>query len=540
MAVKKIRALINSATFPMLYRHAGRSVLDNVDLNARMPGAFYGSAENAEFGVPQMIYCENVLPFAKGISSVGYREYATAHTDDTVFFDQALILRDPDENIKLLVPALGRDMLYDVQTATWVQNSATLAQVDLVTRAYVNGETYICYEGLRVSKYNHSLGILEDVSLILPPGYTQADIRGIGGASNYLLLFTDLEILWCSPLNVLDFNDIDRGAGGQIPTDLKGRITCIIETDGGFIIYGARNAIAATFTNNAGAPFSFKEIPNCGGVQNSDRVTGSVGGGHFAWTSAGLQMISRTSAQTFAPDVIDFLTGQAEESWNASTREVEYTELVVPHAVKLNYVAGRYLFVSYGPGSNNFGAALVYDTSLSRWGKIVKDHSDIFAYPYPASTGQLLYSELVGTYAELGVSTYADLGINRTNVSGPRMGIALLGVDGTITQLVLNTIEATAEAVAIFGHFQSDRGALITVHKVETENLKNTAAAKVSLLLSESGAERSWSQQMTLASSTSVLRSYHARVTAENADIVVEGAFILTGLMLELTRHGSR
>ena len=78
MANKLVKLLLNAAQFPFLSLHQSNSLTEPSDLAPRMPGTFYGSRENADYSVPQLIYCENVLPFAKGLYSVGFSSIAPA------------------------------------------------------------------------------------------------------------------------------------------------------------------------------------------------------------------------------------------------------------------------------------------------------------------------------------------------------------------------------------------------------------------------------------------------------------------------------
>lgn len=771
MAVKTVRALINNADFPFAYTYAGRTVLDLTDLNARMPGSFYGSQENVEYGVPQLIYCENILPYAKGIFSVGFGQQAQpysikqyfgasiaddpdfgacalllyfdgadnsttlvdsspspvtftvygdakiaadiklagsgagkfdgvldawdaplpaklqirtnmftiegaayltglgvnrhfiqlgdsgaaggfairvgatnqleiidiggagytlggnvsftagtmirwavtrdaagtirgfingtllnnpwvahgvdyaqstaerltisgpgylmagrlddirvyngvckyvadyamppliSYTLDSTAFNQAIILRDSAENLTLFSPGNGQNYTYKHSTDTWSAHSAFTFTGELVTRAYVNGRTLICYEGTKVIEYNAATDTFSTLTLILPAGYTMADIRGIGSAQNYLLAFTKLEVLWCSPLNILDFSDIDRGAGGQIPTDIKGQITALLSVSGGFIVYTARNAIGATFTNQAAAPFVFSEIKNAGGVNSFERVTADAHeSGHYAWTSVGMQKISLQAAIPFAPQLTDFLVGQNYETWNPTTKEVELSEIGSAYSVRVNYVAGRYVVISYGQERNKFDAAFFFDVALQRWGKVVISHSDVFMYPYPTSAGNFFYDDLsTYFYDDLGENTYDDLDVVRVQVTPPKHGIAFLQNDGSIYILATDFTQSSSQGVAIFGHFQATREAKVTLQGFQLEGTGfDVVEPTVTVLASQWGMDRTWTYAQGVDNQTTNWRRYACRITGENVDIALEGNFVLSGLMANVGNHGYR
>lgn len=541
MPVKKIRALLNAASFPPTYRYAGRSIIDNNDLNARMPGIFYGAKENADFGIPQLLFCENVLPFAKGLFSVSFGDLVAAHTPATTLMDQAIVLRDADENLTLFVPAKGANYVLSHTTGLWTSKSPFSFTGELVTRAYVNGRTFVLYEGVKLVEYDAGTGILNTIALTLPVGYTIADIRGIGGAQNYLLLFTDLEVLWCAPSNILDFANTDGGAGGQIPLDLKGKITALLPVPGGFIVYSQRNAVGASYTDDATRPFVFREITNSGGVPNYERVTAEANErGHFAWTSSGLQKISLQAAETFSPEITDFLVGENYEVWNPTTKQVDLTEINGAFSVKMGFVASRYLIISYGQERNQFDGALVFDVVLERWGKLVLTHCDVFMYPYPAVGGDYFYDDLPGFYADLGENTYDDLDVVRVQVTPPKRGIAFLKNDGSVSLLNTDFTQTGANGVILIGHIQSDRASQITCHRVETENLKSEGSPVVSLLLSEEGTDFERVSTLTLSDSSDRWRKYDCREVGESFDVAIEGNFVLSGLYLDVARHGYR
>lgn len=541
MAVKRIRALINAASFPFTYGHTGRSVTEIQDLNARMPSAFFGSPENAEFGVPQIIYAENVLPFAKGIFSVGFAQQAAAASPAYEYFDQAIVLRDASENLNLMVPAGGQNYIYHHDTGLWDTHSTFAFAHDLVTWANVNGRTFVCYEKEKILEYDPNTNTFSNVAITYPSGFSIANVRGIGGAQNYLLFFTDIEIYWSSALDITNFADLDHGAGNQTPTDLKGKITCILPLPGGFIAYTARNAVGATFTNVAASPFAFKEVDNSGGVPSRERVASDANeSGHYAWTSNGLQKLTLKRADPFAPDVTDFLVGNIWEQWNSTTKEVEQSEIGSAFSVKMNYVAGRYVVISYGQERNGFNAALVFDVALGRWGKLLIDHCDVFMYPYPTMDGDFFYDDLVGTYNSLGENTYNDLDVVRLQVTTPKQGIAFLTRTGEIYILTLDFTQSTNSGVAIFGHFQETRNNKITAQWIETEGLKDSGTPTVSLLVSNDGTDRTYAVTIPLTSSTAKFKQYNCRNTGENFDIAIEGSFVLTGLLMGVTRHGAR
>ena len=72
----------------------------------------------------------------------------------TSVFDQAITLRDADENNFLLCPAGGQNYIYRGNVGAWVSANPISAEGKQVSRAYVNGRTFICYAGLGIYEYD--------------------------------------------------------------------------------------------------------------------------------------------------------------------------------------------------------------------------------------------------------------------------------------------------------------------------------------------------------------------------------------------------
>ena len=539
MAAKTIQIPINAASFPFIHAQASRTVAESTDLAPRMPGAFYGSITNAEFSVPQLIYCENVMPAAAKLFSVGYGTQVDSITPAVTDFDQVIILRDVNERQFVFSPGGGKNYLLDPNTNTWSSLSPFTFTQTLVTHAYVNGRTFVCYEKTKILEYDSGTGLLNTVTLTLPGGVTISDIRGIGGASNYLLLFTDLTVYWSTPANVLDFANVDQGAGQQTPTDVKGQITALMACPGGFIVYTARNAVGATFTNNAAAPFIFREIGNAGGIPTWERCTTSIDGpaGHYVFGTAGLQKVTLAGAETLHPEATDFLTGNQYEVWNSVTKSVDLSVVSTSFSVKMAFLTNRYLVISYGVKRFEFDDALVLDTALNRWGRLHITHTDCFMYAYPTMSGSYFYSELPGLYTDLGELTYEELDTPVILDSPPKRGIAFLGSNGQVRILATDFAQSSASGVAIFGRLQQNRQRLTTLTGLEVDGIRS---GSVTLLPSETGLSRDAAVAMTLAEKVGDYARYEALETAKNFHIAVEGAFLLSNLQARVMNHGYR
>lgn len=540
MGTKTVKVPLTNASIPTAYEQVSRSTVDNQDIVARLPGFFSGDVSNVDFGVPEVVYAENVMPFAKGIYSVGFAKQNSAAGAITTC-DRHIPLRDIDENITAYLPANGANYVYDPATDTWTSKNPFTFNGSLITRAYVNGRTFICFEQNRIIEYDVNTGVFNTISLTYPVGLSINNVRGIGSASNYLLLFTDFTVYWCAPGNLLEFADMNQGAGNQTPIDIKGQITAILNVAGGFIIYTAKNAVGATYTNNAATPFIFKEVTNAGGVASWEQITPEADDtGHYVYGTNGLQFVGLNRAVTVFPEISDFLVGGQAESWNSTTKTVDKVVSAPPFYVKLSFLAGRYLVVSYGIGTTTtLQHALIYDTALKRWGKVRIDHTDAFTYGYTVGTGAYDYDDLPWTYDAI-PGDYASLGLLFLAVTPPKQGIAFLKSNGEVWIMVPNFVHTGDTAVVILGRFQQRHGRKTTVHAIELDGLKSSPAPAVTLLGGANGYQRDSTTTMSLAETDSNYYKYTQRTTTENFDIAVEGTFVLSTVLVTVSMHGSR
>jgi len=538
---QRFRGALNAAQFPLVSTLQGRTVVQpQLDNNVRTTQAFYGTAESADYSIPQLLYCENVFPTAEGLMSVGFTPIIPALVGASLF-DQAITLRDEDENNFLFAPAGGLNYIYTANAGVWVSTNPIDGAVGRqVSRAYVNGRTFICYQGLGI--YEYVSGAFTKLALT---GIAEATIDGIGGSNNYLVAFADIIVYWSSLINPTDFApSITTGAGFSIPQDVKAKITAIVGTAGGFIIYTAKNAVAAVYTNNIRAPFTFKEIANAGGLLTYEQVTGdSSSGPQYAWTTGGLQMITTQKSEPVSAEVNDFFAGKLYETWNATTKQlVQVRTSLNDFAVKITYIGSRFLVLSYGFSTSGiYSYALILDTTLKRWGKIKLDHVDCFNYPYPNLFGDLAYDDL-GTvsYDDLGSTSYDDLSLGLTSVQPSKRTIGFLQADGAVQILVADYSKDANSGVAIFGKFQLIRARMMTMQRLDIECVICAGGATVNLLTSLDGKNLATVDVMQLLGTSLDTQRYAKRRTGINFAVVVEGSFALTSYMLEVTAEGDR
>lgn len=471
-----LRANISSAEFPFVSDIFGRTVIvKNLDFTTPGPTFFSGTQESVELGVPQLLYCHNVMPTDTGFQSIDFSPEIEAAVDHENSFDLCYTLRDADENIFLFSPARGNNWIYKANNGRWVQASPISSwNGRYVTRSYINGRTFVCYEKFGFFEYDPTT---DQMNALTFTGLTVGDVLGICSSNNYNLAYTKDTIFWSSLVDETDFvASLSTGAGSAIPQDIKGEIVTILPISGGILVYTTKNVIAGFYTNNARFPFSFKEISNGGGLANPEHATFETAlGTHYAWTTAGFQKLTTTSAETIFPSATDFLAGRIFEDFDTETQQFTIEELTRRIKVKLTFIESRYLIASYGKLTGIYTHALVYDTVLKRWGKLKITHVDCFYFVQPNVFGEKSYEAYTGfTYADWEGTSYAQLSERQNSIPLPKATIGFLQSDGTVVTLNFTNESLATDSVAFFGKYQLTRMSNIGIQQVELENPENT------------------------------------------------------------------
>lgn len=590
MPMQRFKLALNQSRFPMNPSDAPRAaLLPQLDVAPRSASrAFFGSEENADFDVPQILYGENFVPVAQGVKSVSYTEVVNG-IDGAIDFDQVFPLRDEDENQVLFSPSNGKN--YVLTAGVWTSHPLaalwaaevpplylSTASIDTpasaqVNRAYVDGKTFVSYSNIALSLVAGGAGLNADGSIYLwDPALlllrrvkleTNTDIvrnltipigqvGGVSSSNGYLIAWSGLTVYW-APFNGTAFDYqlyVDgaiTGAGNQIPEDIKGPITCVAPVSGGFIIFTSRNAVAAFYNaNNFASPWIFKEISNAGGIESFELLT--VEGtplAIYAYTTGGMQKISLNSAEPFAPDVSDYFGGRKFERFDLGTMNFSAGTTTVEFFAKVTYVGSRFLVVSYGfyPGVYSF--ALIYDTALGRWGKLRVAHRDAFLYSGGPITAKLTYGMLLDVpYSDLAGIPYEDLEITTEGLTYPRQALAFLLRDGTCKLAVMDSREKDAEddseAFVLLGKVQLSRSNNVTLHKVEVEGLDTSDSPTCIALHMPNGVDVVGYETGVVIEQTAGFSEYGIdMLTGKNFAVLVWGDFRLSTLVLHASPEAS-
>lgn len=509
MAQLTYRANLTAAELPLLSEFQGRNVINigpdqNYSRQASSP-----KNKDRDIGIPQIYYCHNVIPTDAGVTSVGYSNLIAAPLDTNYDFDDIFLIRDSNDNVGYLaVTATGKCYVFVNTSLGWVATT-TIAVVagGEISTAYVNGETYIYFGLLGCYRYDFASNTLVSVTLT---GLNPALILGITTAAGYLIAWTTNKVFWSSTITPTDFlPSLVTGAGSSGVQQAKATIVSCLPHSSGFVIYTKSNAVAAVFSNNIQAPFTFRENVGSGGLSNFSLIAfDGNSSDHVGYTTSGLQQISLTQSQQLFPQVTDFISGAQFEDFDDTTLRFSQQLLNQPMQKKLAIISNRYLIISYGV--NSLTHAIYYDLALARMGKLKIPHVDVFEYTYPSPAV----------------------------VDAPRKSIAFMQADGSIKLLNLQYNTTGANGTIIAGKYQLDRNRYVTILETHLESVQADSMLSVNWSSTIDGTNGTVSTP-TLAESAGTYRRYNSLLFGLNHSLIVQGAFNLNSLVLKFTDAGA-
>ena len=547
MAQQRHRVNLSAANFPFSQTFFGQSVIvgkQDQNFNREVDS---NADSDKDRGIPQVYYCHNVVPTGQGFQSVGFTQRISPYTPAAADFDGVFILRDGDDNRFLFCPAAGKNYIWDSFNFAWVANAFPVGSVTsktLVTVAFIRGITYVCYAGYGTFVYD--LTTRTFVRQVLG-GLVDANVQGLCAAQGYLIAWDSTTgIAWSNPTNELDFvPDVTTGAGGGSVYDLRGNITACVPINNGFITYSKNNAVGASYSGNTTFPFVFKEVAGSGGIYGIHQVSYDDNTGtHYAYTTIGFQSLNKSDSKQGFPEVTDFLAGKIYEDFDAATSTFTTEYLASVLQVKVNICGNRYVVVSYGK-TTVYSHALIYDLTFKRWGKLRRDHVDVFSFEKPNLYDVITYTQLLllGTlYSDLYDTSYADLvagNYNQPNL--PKESIGLLSNDGTIVTADFDIKQTNNLGVLLLGKFQFVRDHFMQAHAVEVENVQSDASDFLCKLLPTLDGKNFIAAVDPTATliNLGLYRKYGFHTSAKNLSALFTGTFYLSSVQLWFSELGN-
>lgn len=496
MAQQIYRLALQNADFPMLRAHAGRTVI--------VPNQDAALQDNQSIPryKPKLIYAHNVLPTSEGLRSVGYLQAVAAAVIPATDFDEVWDIADAAGNQGLFSPAGGKNYFAPSATLVWASTSPMAA--NSTTRGKWAGQTFICRKLEAIYEIDCLTGAM--TALVVAGIVPATDIWGITSANNYLIAWNKDTIFWCNPENPADWvPSLITGAGSEIPTELRGEIVACYPALNGFYVYTTENIILATYSGNTQYTWIYKDIAGALAIVDAENVThAAVDLYNVAMTIGGLIRFSSQGAETFYPEVSDFLSGEHYEDFNSGTATFTDTPaLGIKLPNRVTRIGTRYLAISYGNVAGAFTHALIYDFAVKRWGKLKIAH--VYCFPLPSFAGAEQLEQ-----------------------------ISFLAANGTISKVSSAYATAATDAVVIIGGISVTRGTTLTLHEVDVD--AGAGAIVVKDLPSFDG--KTYQPAVTLVVGAD--GNYPARISALQHNIVISGSFQLTSMQATTVQFGVR
>jgi hypothetical protein len=378
-----------------------------------------------------------------------------------------------------------------------------------ITKAALSGETYICAEGNGIYRYDFTTNKLVWVMLT---GIDPTGILGITASNGYLVAYSIDTVAWSSVIDPLDFiPSLSTGAGSGSVEEAKGPIRRCVGLTSGFIVFTAANAVAAVFGQNIRYPFTFREIPNAGGIADLNLVTDEADStAVYAYTSYGLQQIATNKATNVMPEISDFLTGKRFEDLDTSSLQLIQTVLTSPIKKRVEFVSGRFLVISYG--INSFTHSLIYDTALQRFGKLKLDHVICFQYGF----------------------------LDADDADTPKKQLAFLQADGKVYTVDYAAGGSSLDSVMMLGKFQYMRSRHMQLDSVELESIDSDDELAVYDLITLDGKTFEPPVSGHLMPVSGISRLYNFRLSATNHTLLILGTYRLNSVQIAFNTHGKR
>jgi len=374
---------------------------------------------------------------------------------------------------------------------------------------YMQGAAYFCISGVGIFRYNFEYASLDWLNVT---GLDLENLLGIAAAQGYLLAYSSDAIGWSSLTNAVDFTpSLITGAGGGSVEGARGPIRKVISSATGLYIFTAQNAVSAVFSQNTRYPFIFTTISNCGGLADTSLATEeSEDSALYAFTTQGLQNISVKKATSGFTEAADFLTGQFFEDFDPSTFTFTRQALPSPLKKRLAFVSGRYLVISYGVDSLTH--AIVYDSSLKRWGKLKIPHVVAFEYGF----------------------------FDADTADAAKRQLGFMAADGSIKTVDFSASRAVGDSAMLLGRYQIVRSRMTQLVNVSLDGVNSADSFTLHDLPALNGVDYEPAVEGYLAEQGLGTREYYFRNTAMNHTLVCKGKFKINSLQLTVGTAGGR
>lgn len=547
------RANLSAATYPMTIADGGRTVImpgpdQNFDRRVDPQG------EQKDAGIPQALYLENVMPTVTGYQSVGYlRPTSTpmtvpagaTHIVQMIEVKATITFVGPTvypfsivktplfiwDNLAFTAGKFGDNTVTFSGAAPGAILRVSCAVIIDTCYLYVSAGTFFgLYEV--TSTVGGNITLTNVTASVTPANFFSTNlIHTICASNNYLIAQNAATTFWSSTTTPTDFvSSLVSGAGQIDPNNSDDAISYIKEAANGFYLYASSICLYAQYTGNARYPWKFTPVKGS---------TGIYGGGMWgSWGSVTSQVqyvieknkyikaIQGGEATPVAPEVSDFLGKNPVQEFFTYGTNVFTSEMRVTGVPGIYCFLDRYVIVSingtheFGEATDKYTHALVFDTVLSRYGKLKIDHTFIFVVSLPNETLAFVNKQ-TNTIKFLSFDIYQNV-------------LPFTGLSWDVSTAVL-----------VLGKFQYVRSRKIQLHEIEIEGPQDSAIIvspnfSCVVLPSLDGRKFDAPSAPYQVSNTGGLASYNSHVTAQNVSVVLKGAFNVSTLQLKFSLRGDR
>lgn len=549
---------LTAKLFPFNFNELSQTVLTgngvSGEQNRVLIGGFDGQEPVQQYGICQAYYMQNVLPIARGYSSVHFQKKLLDHgLGAQVKIDNAFVVRDNANNVALFGPTGSENLVYDANTADWLDVGGYYPGNGYVQVSHLKGKSYIFMPEIGLFVYNFETKLLE---LQQTPALNISAIKWMIACGSYLVACDGDTIFWSAYLNPLDFAPSQAtGAGSTKVLDLRGGVVALVPLATGFVIYTTNNAVYATPTNNVNVPWVFKAIDGATGLSNHNHIShDTVSGRHIVWTPFGIQEVTARGAELAFPELSDGLIRGMTASIGVSDRPE--LSIVSPLDIKLNAVATKYICISTRTEVERvqnfpYTTCFVYDIALNRWGRIDIPHIDVLEFVAPELLRGQTYGELAvqyPLYEDMSALYYSDIGGTiEAKSSIPNENFAFIQQDGTLyTVCFANSANAednddfdagVGSPRLFFGKFKVGRNSAVTLEQINVNHLHENCYL-IAHNHDINGHYITSKDITTLRART--LGQYFGRLTGDCVSLEVQGRFTISDLTLYFSPAGRK
>lgn len=522
-----------TADFPLFSDLAGRTILAEEQRQTAV--ATTPSTLPQIMQKPQIIYAENVIPTATGYKSIGFNTQYFALRGRRVLSDVFQTLDSLKQPAILGACTDGTLWLYDEQIPRWLGVTKPAGwNGGKLSFALVSGLSLVFLPGAGLYELN---GTTKQLVKKTVTGIVDTSALGICGVFGYLIFYDSSTIYYSSATNPLDFvPSLSTGAGSGKVQEALGVIRFLRQTSLGFFIFCENNIVSAQYSQNIRYPWIFKAVDNSTGVDDISHVTDEDDtGSHYALSVFGLLSFNVKSARAIFPAVTDFLAAGRLESYDKITHVSTFTPVVGGLRKRINFINRRWLIISYGIVECT--QALLYDSALRRWGKIVTDHAAFVALNLDYSSVFLKCSDLLVAASSYFTACNAMYSAEIAQFRNDPV-LTCFSPDGKLKIATLEHLSVD-DAIVILGKFQLTRGKKCQIQELELECVGEDNIAATLLSSSNGKTIDSITPMYKLEAADGFVHFLGSEAPeAENHLVELRGAFNIVGQQITVTQGG--